>query len=161
MHHRGKLVILFMLSLGAAMTAVAVWYNHERTHRAIQLWGSENANRISQATNTEVVRWSPPRRETPTDFDNPRVINDARGLINVRRSLTEDISYEWDHTATDREPAWEFGVQFREPQGKTTRLLYAPNCRLVKLQETGATAAAKPEFAKVLDEFFAEQFTHQ
>jgi hypothetical protein len=158
MHSRGKFVILVMLGIAAVMTAIAVWYNHERTHRAIQLWTAEHANRITQAPTTEVIRWTPPRSEPPTDFLDGRRIDDARGLINVRRSLTEDISYEWDGGTADCSPAWEYALVLCDAQQRTSRLLYAPNCRLVRLVETGATAVARPEFAKVLDAFFGEQF---
>ena len=102
----GRLLVVGIFGLAILASGFAWWWNFNRGHLALDLYGSEGAMLIRTAPKVEVLRQKP---EGNLD------ISRAPGLINARASLLSDASYEWPATNL-RQDSPLFSVRFS--QGK-------------------------------------------
>lgn len=141
-------MIIGVLILAAALAGFNRWFQLQRTARPIRFWGAEPAGLISSAERIELLILGPPG-EGPTVRVEPLVLDgrpwhvaevrdaaQAPGLLNVRRSLIEDGSFDWEAPLDDCTPHWEFALRFRDGQ-RTATVLFAFDCKRLSLLESG------------------------
>jgi hypothetical protein len=86
---RGKLAVLTMFGVAAAMAAFGWWWNYSRGQRCLAFYGSEAAALIRTAPKVEIITSSPGGETGVID------ISQAPGLLNARTSLLDDASFQW------------------------------------------------------------------
>ena len=144
--HRGKAIIIGMLSLALAATAFGIWYLRGLSQRSLGYWGPEVSDLISRAPQVEVMQLPDGLWED---------ISQARGLINLRRALVADASYDWE--ATSAQPLrWHYALRFRD-DGREAVLVFSLDSGQVMLKDRPPSVSARP-ILRGLKSFFAEHF---
>lgn len=117
----GRIAVLTMLALAAALASFAVWFQWNQTKRCLALYGPAAARSIQYAKRVEL--WS-----LAAEAERPRVVraidvSKAPGLVHLRRGLVEDANFAWEPAAAGRLPAadWDTALAFygdasREPE---------------------------------------------
>src|SRR5688572_12189392 len=119
-----RLIILGMLLLAGATSAAAIWYLRGLSQRSMSFWGPAAGELILQSPQVEALRLapaesstSPPGGERLTiddrtfDVIQRRDISQARGLVNVRRALMQDASYDWSAPPPDPPVRWSYALR--------------------------------------------------
>jgi len=116
----GRVAVLAMVALAAALASFAVWFQWNQTKRCLALYGPATARSIQYAKRVEL--WS-----LAADAGRPRGVtaidvSKAPGLVHLRRGLVEDANFAWDAASAGRLPAeaWDAALAFygegaREP----------------------------------------------
>jgi hypothetical protein len=149
MIHRGKLLIIGILVLAASAAVFSIWYLRGLSRRSYQYFGTEAAELILQAP---VVEASRPADGAP---QQRRDISQARGLINVRRGLVSDASYDWDPGEISTSPRWDYSLHFRDGPREATLLVSLADRQIML---GGDRLLFTRSVAEGLRHFFAEQF---
>lgn len=174
MRNSGKLLILGILVLAAALAGAAWWFRYETTHRAAHFWGPETARLIRDAP--KVTLFQKPSADTirqaleePTraSFDDSAVdVSHARGLLHLRNALLEDRSFLWP--ASGEQPLappedteyWVLSFYFPNSHNAAV-VMFTEDCRLAACHEPRRfaylvrTISTEP-IAAGLREMFAE-----
>ena len=80
----------------------------------------------------------------------------ARGFSNIRRSLLEDGSFDWNEPAASCSAEWRHGLEFIDGDNRVT-LLFSLDCPRSLLAGRAETISIRP-FAPSLAGFLNEQF---
>jgi hypothetical protein len=91
----GRLVVVGMLGLGAALALYAVAHQREQTRRCLGLFGADAAKAIASAAHVELWRLRPTGRDGRLEAVTRRDVSRAAGLVHLRRGLVEDANYTW------------------------------------------------------------------
>ncbi len=179
MPNRGKLVICAIVALGLAAAAFSVWFHYQGAHRSGDFWGTATAQLIVEAPEVRALRLDAapqpqfdeegmqldPPDEPAVEFRNGfwTVLSDhdaskARGLVNVRRALVQDASFDWRGRPND--PNWLYGLEFNDGRLWATVLFDFDSCQ-VALSGARKTAMLDPAASDAWRKFFDEQFAAQ
>jgi hypothetical protein len=144
--YRGKLLILGMFALAAAAAVFGIWYLRTLSQRSLAYWGPEVADLITRAGKVEAA-------EMPDGAW--RDVSQARGLINLRRALVSDASFDWDAPTT--EPVrWQYALRFRD-QDRQVLLLISLEAGQVMLEGRPPPVSSRPILSG-LKSFLQEHF---
>jgi len=183
MWNRGKLVIVGILFVALLAAAFSAWYHYRGQHRAQEFWGTTSAVLIAKAPLAELLRLGEsslasedeePEQESADDeapshptavaFGNQHwkvlEVKDAlaaKGIGNLRLALITDTTFEWDGSAGDKEPNWQYGLSFSDKRNWATVLFDFETGR-VALTGGKKTARLVADANRDFKEFFAEQF---
>lgn len=159
---RGKLVILTILGLAAAMTGFAVWYRYQQSDQSVALWGADHARRMRNAPQVEAWKLgagsSSSTAATAPDGQNVaiasrRELTDIPDLSYIRRALVTDAFFEWDKpSAADKRPHWTHVLRFRNGS-ETTTIWIDDALDRVMLEETKTAASMNPGLLKSVRTF--------
>jgi hypothetical protein len=165
--HGGKLAILAMFALGILAAVLSLLYLRQLGQRAQQFWGTPAARRILHAPRVEALLLEPTQGQaTPPrlQFDGRSYhvlaradASQARGLLNIRRGLLTDASYQWEEPIRRQEVTWQYALVFQQ-EGSTATLLFSfdpPRAGLAGSQEQVSIAPVAPG----LKRFFEDQFS--
>ena len=138
----GRLAVVLMVGLGAALALFGILHQRSQTVRCLRFLGAPAARRVAAASRVELLRLRPGDREGRLSAVERWDISAARGVVHLRRGLVEDANYDWhdragshpDATApAARLPAdaWRWGIAFAESAeaidaGDATILAFAP-----------------------------------
>jgi hypothetical protein len=166
----GKLTILLILIVGAALGSFGWLWQLSKGRRALEAWGSENAMVIRYGSRAELSTLSgdaPAEGEArKLQFDErtvyaspPRDISGAGDLVHYRWALVDDHAFDWEsrHSADSGDAnEWSYALAFGD--GATTRTLAFDFSRnIVRLVETGRELRLEPLTAERLAGFLKEQ----
>jgi hypothetical protein len=169
MRHQGKLVILFIFGVGLTAAIGSMWFHFQQSRHTLALWGAGSARLISEATQIDLLAFGPPAPGTNGTEETVEVDGQAlpvsqrrngagaRGMLNVRHSLVQDMTFAWPPSEPACDGPWQFGMRFTEGSDSTLVLFdLAGGC---------VRAADSKQGAKLVDEatadfrsFFDEQF---
>lgn len=119
---RGRwfVVAVFVVALAAALGNLA--YQHQRFGPAHDFWGGPMAQAIGQARQVELLRVEaaadpPPGEALSIGALRLRIVarrdvSSAAGLSQLRRSLLDRHSFEWEAPPPSRAPAWRYALRF-------------------------------------------------
>ena len=127
--NRGKLAVLAMLGIAAALAGFGLWWNVSSGKRTLDFWGREAGARIIDPDATVELLWLQPAADSARQerlviggrsFAAVKAadVTGARGLVHARHSLLEDASFDWETPATDGN--YSLAVRFRDAAGTTT-----------------------------------------
>ena len=158
-----------MLLLAGVTSAAAIWYLRGLSQRSMSFWGPAAGELILQAPQVEALRLAPaesaealPAGERLTiggqafDVIQRRDISQARGLVNVRRALMQDASYEWSVPPPAPPVRWSYALRFTD-QDRAATLLLVLDPPAAKPLDRDESVGTRPIVAG-LRAFFAEQF---
>jgi hypothetical protein len=157
----GKWISLAILVLAVAMSASALWYLSRQGRRALQFWGAEHARRIVQAPQVELIVVDGSADDATgtqpagPDRSQRRDISTARGLLNVRRGLVTDASFDWSDLAPTPSDRWDYLLSFRDETGETVVGFSLDEARVGRV-DTGPAISTAP-VARGLKQFLEEQ----
>jgi hypothetical protein len=164
---RGKLVILTFITLAAFAGGVTIVYHRDRSARPLALWGPAVSGLILRAPKVYAFRIGPADPEQPGveplamsgrswRIVDRRPIDGARGLLNIRRALLDDSTFDWTEPVDACEPVWTHGLEFADDMSRT-RVLFSLSCPRVASEDSGASASIGPSAAG-FQAFLDEQF---
>lgn len=169
MSHRGKLVILGMLVLAIGAGSFAIWYLRGLSARSTHYFGTRTSALILQAPEVRALRLAPTGEEAGTSNEERIAISgqpytviqrrdasQANGLINVRRGLMNDASYNWSAPQPEQPADWQYGLEFRDESGRAV-VVFAPQEKRLMSAEAGESLDAS-RIAAGLEAFLYEQF---
>lgn len=180
MRNPGKLVICAMVAVGLLAAAFSVWYHYQGAHRSADFWGTPTAQLIVEAPEVRALRLDAaprprldeegmplePPDEPAVEFGNGfwTVLGDhdasqARGLVNVRRALVQDASFNW-RGRPPGDPNWLYGLEFNDGRLWAT-VLFDFDSAQVALSGDRKTALLDPGASNTWRKFFDEQFAAQ
>ena len=142
-----RLIIAGMLLLAVAAGIAAIWYLRGLSQRSMEFWGPAS-ELILHAPLVEVYELS--------STDEAHNISRARGLINVRRGLMNDASYDWSAQPKPADGNWRYALRFQDSKGGATILLSIDPPLAMKSDRTQCVST-RP-IAKGLQAFVEEQF---
>lgn len=149
---RGKWAILLIFAIGLSAASAALWYLRQQGRRALDFWGGEHAQRIMQSPRVEVALWpTTPDAGAQAWFD----VSQARGLINLRRALLSDASFDWS-AGTNADPRWEYLLRFTDESGKHTTLCISLSDARIAIVGPHRSVSMEP-IANAMAAFMREQ----
>jgi hypothetical protein len=165
---RGQIVIvaIFLTAVVAGVAAIA--YHRGRAARPLELWGRDAAVLIVQSPRAAALRLSPDAGDRvgageTLEVDGQRYflrerrdITGARGLVNIRRALVDDSTFDWTEQPGECSPEWVFALEFHDDAEKVT-MLFSFDCPRARLLSRGTEASIGPT-SDALRSFMAEQF---
>jgi hypothetical protein len=165
-----KYALIAMLVLGALAVVGSQWFYAYMQKRPITLWGSGAASAIMQSPKVFALRLGEPGVEMTSGgiqiitaggvrrgVIERREVGNTPGFSHLRTSLIHDNTFDWDAPTDDCQPDWTYGLEFLVGESNWT-IFFAPNCRRLKLAQTGAVATLRSSegMEKFLKERFAE-----
>jgi hypothetical protein len=172
MPHRGQIVIAAIFLAAIVAGAVAIVYHRGRAARPLELWGRDAALRIVQAPRVAALKLAPDDSAPDAagiaagesiEVDGRRYlvrqrreITGARGLVNIRRALVDDATFDWQDVGDDCLPDWSDALEFSDDSGRVI-VLFSFDCPRVRSLPGEAQASIGPT-AAALRAFMAEQF---
>jgi hypothetical protein len=125
--NRGTVLVIALAGTGLVAAGVAVWYQHQLTRQALDLWGPAAAQLIEGAPAIELVDLRGDRMNGGTTGGvlhsaDAVDISHAPGVLHFRRSLLQDANFVWD---SGKAPAisntdWDYAVRFSDEVGSVT-----------------------------------------
>ena len=173
---QGKFVILAIVGLAVAASALSWFYYARLQERPLALWGSRAAELMLLRPMARAYRLAPAPGELPAGathdgggahrplaiagerftMTDDRDISRAPGFSHIRQSLIHDRSFAWDDGPCESSPRWEYAIAFAEGN-ESAIVAFAFNCQRAALADTNRTASIRP-VAAAIEEFLREQF---
>jgi hypothetical protein len=162
-----RLIILGMLLLAVGAAVLGIGYLRGLSQRAQAYWEPAHAELILQAPHVEAWQLAGAER-SGTDAGVEQVtidgrsvvvlarrdVSEARGLVNVRRGLMQDASYDWD-TPPTLPSDWDYALRFHDGDRETVLLFSLVSAQAAR---AGLQPIATRPINQGLEAFFAEQF---
>lgn len=168
----GRWIVGLMFAAAVGLSALSVWYHHQKGRRALEFWPPEVARLIARGEQVHTLRLarasknpsqgatsgSPALRfaEQELTIVERKDAREARGLTHLRAALLEDANFAWDDPPADCASRWEFALEFSH-RGERAAVLFDPQCRRVALSGEARSLSIKP-ISKGVAKFFHEQF---
>jgi hypothetical protein len=146
MQHSGRLTILSMLALAAAMAGGAWWRRYQATNEAVRFWGAEGASLLAAAPVVEFLELtdqeptaSPLAAEQLAGRQVRRRhdLSHKPGLVHLRHVFTLDDNFRWQ---VKRELAsrseWRYALRFLRGREQLI-ILFNPTLQLLGKLEPG------------------------
>jgi hypothetical protein len=166
----GKLLAAGMLGLGLIAAVLSIAYRRQQTHRALELWGPEQAATVATAPVVRAI-WFDPPLPPPTDATPSEVvarasrlspnISGTQGVATARQLLVEDANFDWQSDPATEPLGWAFGLEFSDPRGPEVLVLLDPTSGLVRGAKNRKTIRLQPGAAEQLKAFLQGQFAGQ
>ena len=149
MPNRGSLVVMLLLAAGLTASAAALWHHRQKTHRALDLWGTQGSLLIEHAPEVTLFRMEELHGEAASagkatvrvanrDFvlTDAHDMEGAAGFSHVRWGLCQDSSYAWDKDcdACDN-PRWDYAIRFVD---RDRRIIIALDTQYGLVTEVGS-----------------------
>jgi hypothetical protein len=170
MKHRGKWLVVFVFGLGIAAAAGGIYYNHRATHRTIGWLGGA---KVLSAPRVELLQLAPLGDDAPIPDDGviraagarfaavrSVDITQARGVLNMRHALAQDVSYAWDEAPKDQHIAWAYAVRFTG-DGRSDVLVFDAALRHVCPGDGSQVVVLTEKIRDGLAEFFKENLAER
>ncbi len=181
MWNRGKLVIAAIVALAVVAALFSTWYHYQHARRSRDFWGTSIAVLIAQAPEVEALKLDvagegasqdpvaqgESHTVTPIEYGGrswsvirAKEALKAPGMINVRRAMVLDTTFDWTSPPIKVEPNWQYALEFTDERHWAT-VLFDFDSRQVALSGGDKTALLDPAANDDMREFFAEQFSEQ
>jgi hypothetical protein len=170
---QGKWVILGIVGISVAASAISWIYYARLQERPLALWGSQAAELILRAPDARAYRVMPlpiegaaspeasPRSALMIDGQSfvsidERDVSHANGFSHIRNSLIHDRSFAWDEPPCDVPPTRSYVIEFTDGKDRVA-LALAFDCPRATILDTDRVISIRP-VAKAIEDFLGEQF---
>jgi len=166
----GKLLAAGMLGLGLAAAVLSISYRRGQTHRALALWGPEQAATVATAPVVKALWFDPPLGQitaATTDevvaraSSNRPNVSRTPGFATVRGLLIDDSSFDWQSGPVAEPIGWTFGLEFSDPRGQEVLVLLDPASGLVSMAKEDKTARLTSGAMGQMKAFLQKEFAGQ
>jgi hypothetical protein len=166
----GKLLAAGMLGLGLVASVLSISYRRQQTHRALALWGPEQAVTVATAPVVKAVWFDPPLAQSNEAMPSEVVeraprqsqnLSGLQGFKTVRQLLVEDSSFDWQSDSLGDPLGWTYGLEFSDPTGPEVLVLLDPTTGMVSEAKNHKTAKLQTSVARQLKTFLQQQFADQ
>jgi len=166
----GKLLAAGMLGLGLAAAALSISYRRQQTHRALALWGPEQAATVATAPVVKALWFNPPLPPFIAGLPSEVVerasgqspnLSGTPGIGTVRQFFVEDTSFDWQSDPAAEPVGWTYGLEFSDPTGREVLVLLDPTTGLVSEAKNHKTIRLNPGPAEQLKAYLKRQFAGQ
>lgn len=165
--HQGKLIILAVVGVSAALSSYAVWFQYQSAEASLAFWGRDDAILIGRASEVELLLISEvktARGESLQIGEQSLTVvatapgatgrrNLARGLTHIRRGLLTDHSFG-DQEAAPAVTRWRYGLRFVDGDETLVVAFSDDGTQLV----SGERQASTTPIAGGVLEFFEDHF---
>jgi len=171
MKHGGKLAILVIILVAAALGSFGWVWQLTQGRKARAAWGTENSMAIRYGDRAELSRLT---AEAPAEGESTRlelgdatvyatdrrVVSPGGDLRYYRQAFVDDYAFDWEKSVANTPPEWTHALEFND-ETTTCTLAFDFSRNVVRLVDTGRELHLEKLTAEKLEEFLDEQFQEE